>query len=258
MSQAHRPLINYSFIDSMEKISFDNAEPFPWSDYDGLLTEDGYACLIESFPNLDHFVRHVDQPRRYGQRPHNRYYLAYDGSVDHPQHEKKGVIPPADLPANWRHFIAELEGERYRSWIMRLLGVSNVKFRFCWHAGFAGGEVSPHRDDEMKIGTHIFYFVNSEDWDPLWGGQTVLLSGKRVRRLNPDFDDFETATMVRPFTGNHSFLFKNTSTAWHGVRALACPEGTYRRIFSVVIEWPDWPRRFRSRVTRKIRSAVFG
>jgi hypothetical protein len=37
---------------------------------------------------------------------------------------------------------------------------------------------------------------------------------------------------------DHSFLFKNTPNAWHGVSALTCPTGSYRRLFNIIFEGP--------------------
>jgi len=42
-----------------------------------------------------------------------------------------------------------------------------------------------------------------------------------------------------PFLDNRSLLMQNTSRGWHGVRKLTCPEGRYRRLFSVVALAPE-------------------
>ena len=49
---------------------------------------------------------------------------------------------------------------------------------------------SPHCDAVWKLGSHIFYF--NEDWNPGWGGETLVLDdgGRFSRRSAPDFDDF--------------------------------------------------------------------
>jgi hypothetical protein len=86
-----------------------------------------------------------------------------------------------------------------------------------------------------KIGTHILYFNTSSDWKPAWGGQTLVLAGKTTEALNPDFTDFQSYQAAQ-ITDNHSFLFKNTPDAWHGVTALTSPPGNYRRLFNIIFE----------------------
>ena len=39
----------------------------------------------------------------------------------------------------------------------------------------AGVEVSPHCDSKHKLGSHLFYFNDSSEWDPSWGGETLIL-----------------------------------------------------------------------------------
>ena len=53
----------------------------------------------------------------------------------------------------------------------------------------------------------------------------------------PDFGDFETCEAAR-IVDNRSSLFKNTPQAWHGVSALTCPAGSYRRLFNIIFEVP--------------------
>lgn len=53
----------------------------------------------------------------------------------------------------------------------------------------------------------------------------------------PDFADFETRAAAC-ITDNHSFLFKNTSSAWHGATALTFPDDSYRRLLNIIFEMP--------------------
>lgn len=55
--------------------------------------------------------------------------------------------------------------------------------------------------------------------------------------MNPDFADFETSAAAC-ITDNHSFLFKNTSSAWPGAAALTFPDDGYRRLSSIIFEMP--------------------
>ena len=133
-------------------------------------------------------------------------------------------------------FLAELdEGSAYRDFIARMLGANDFSVRYAWHMGVTNSEVSPHRDNRKKLGTHIFYFNTDEDWDAAWGGEILVLEGKQTDAGNPDFDEF-TKAHAAPLLNNQSFLFKNTPNGWHGVKPLTCPEGRYRRLFNVIIE----------------------
>ena len=54
---------------------------------------------------------------------------------------------------------------------------------------------------------------------------------------NPDYEDFTSKQPVQ-IVDNYSFLFKNQPEAWHGVEPLRCPEGSYRRLFNIIFEFP--------------------
>ena len=141
-----------------------------------------------------------------------------------------------DLSPGWARFIEELSQSSYLDFIREFLG--EVRVRYAWHRGFRGSEVSPHRDGPDKLGTHIFYFHTPEEWDPAWGGNTLVLSGKSVASESPDFREFSSSESIACFD-NHSFLFQNAPDAWHGVEAVTCPEGTHRKLFNVIFEKPE-------------------
>ena len=240
MEQPMPCFLNDDLMAAFPTEDFTDRKPFPWFDFAQILTPEGFAALYSDFPPLELFEAHVGLKRPAGQRPHDRYYLAYEQSIyDHTSHAKQGEAKHTDLPAPWQAFLKELEtSAKYHRFIERLLGVSALTARYAWHVGVAGSEVSPHRDADNKIGTHIFYFNTREDWDPAWGGSTLVLGGKGVSALNPDFADFTDAT-ASEIRDNHSFLFKNTPDAWHGVRTLTSPEGHYRRLFNVIFQAPE-------------------
>jgi len=149
---------------------------------------------------------------------------------------KSGVVDLPDLPAPWQAFMEEIRSSRrYQAFADRAFGVQPMTVRFAWHLGFQGAEVSPHRDTDKKLGTHIFYFNTAADWSEEWGGSILVLGDKKVRRKNPDITDFGSVRAV-DIRDNRSFLFKNTVTAWHGVDALRCPPQRYRRLFNVIFE----------------------
>jgi hypothetical protein len=237
MSQS---FINYDLLREFPAEGFAAVTPFPWADLQQFLAPEGFRSLYESFPSLDLFEQHSGIERVYGQKPHDRYYLAYEKSIYHDEGERpaRGVLTHDELPPAWRSFVEEIEsGGEYARFVRRALGVGEFETRYAWHVGFTNSEVSPHVDSPTKYGTHIVYFNTSEDWDAAWGGATLVLGGKKTAALNPDFDDFASAAATR-ITDNHSFLFKNTPGAWHGVRPLACPPGSYRRLFNIIFEAP--------------------
>jgi hypothetical protein len=222
--------------------AFTQRTPYPWNDFAQILTPEGFEALYKDYPSLELFEAHRGMVRPHGQRPHDRYYLAYERSIyGHTKDKEQGEVSHSDLPSTWQSFMDELKtNETYHAFIENLLGMGPLTARYAWHVGVNGSEVSPHRDSDDKVGTHIFYFNTHEDWDDAWGGSTLVLDGKTVSTLNPDFKDFtgETASEIRD---NHSFLFKNTPNAWHGVRTLTSPEGRYRRLFNVIFHADNTP-----------------
>ena len=239
------PVFDPAAIRAFDRTSFTGRQPFPWMNFHALLTPETFAALHREYPSLDQFERHQGIARVHGQRPHNRYYMAYESSIykDLDRKEDEGVIHYDALSPTWRAFMDAVESdETYRRFIGDLIGLTDFETRYAWHVGVTGSEVSPHRDAEDKLGTHIFYFNTLEDWDPAWGGPTIALGGKKVAALNPDFSDFESE-QSGSIVDNHSFLFKNTPEAWHGVRALTSPEGKYRRLFNVIVQAKKTPKR---------------
>ncbi len=227
--------INYDLLSAFVTDYFTSNLPYPWFNFHQFLTTEGFQSLYQDFPSLESFEKHIDIQRNYAQRPHNRYYLAYEQSV-YGNKPGKGTIKHKDLPETWQAFIEELEtSEDYKNFIKSLFDASEFEIRYAWHMGFHGSEVSPHLDGPEKIGTHIFYFNTTQDWNPDWGGSILVLKDKKTDTMNPDFTDFTTAKSAQ-IIDNHSFLFKNTPEAWHGVKALTCPEEKYRRLFNVVFE----------------------
>ena len=254
----NKSFINYKYLQSFNQKNFIENEPFPWYNFGSFLTQKGFQELLQNFPSLELFEKHEGLERVHGQRPHDRYYLAYKTSVYHQiEHRSRGIIDHKHLPPSWQMFIKELEtSQLYQNLIKSLFEVADFQIRYAWHIGVTNSEVSPHRDGEQKIGTHIFYFNTSDDWDRSWDGSTLVLGNKLKNVMNPNFSDFSTVIPTQ-FTNNHSFLFKNTPNAWHGVKPLTCPEGKYRRLFNVIFETPQTVG-WRSRSTKVLKKALSG
>src|SRR5262249_45563354 len=67
-----------------------------------------------------------------------------------------------------------------------------------------------HRDAKRKLGSHIFYFNTDQDWNPTWGGQTLVFDddGRFGNGSRPQFEDF-ARSFASNAVGNNSFLFSN-------------------------------------------------
>ena len=218
--------LDYAVLDALDERAFQARKPYPWTNPEGALSEAGRKALRDTLPPLAMFEKRMGEERRHGQQPHDRYALEYR--------------PGLELSPAWTDFMAELHSERYRAFLQRMLGAP-TELSFHWHYTPGGCSVSPHCDAVHKLGSHIFYMNSDEDWDPAWGGETLVLDdgGRYPRRSAPGFDDFDSATAAKA-TANHSFLFARRGDSWHGVRELRCPEGRMRQVFIVVLNRVSW------------------
>lgn len=220
--------------------SFRDADPYPWINPAALIRPEAYERLRNDLPPVEVLKPSFGMKRRHGQQAHDRYVLEYhDG---------------APVAQSWQDFVAELKGPTYRDWLQRLFGVKNFFLTFHWHYTPNGCSVSPHCDAKRKMGSHIFYLNTEEDWDPSWGGQTVILDdgGRFETGSAPAFADFERE-MPSVAVGNYSLLFGRKGNSWHGVHAIDCPEGNLRKVFIVVINRLT-PTAFVKRWTARLRA----
>lgn len=209
-------------LEAVDADAFARTKPYPWLNTAGLLTDAGYRQLLETLPDISMFTPSFGMRRSHGQQPHDRYTLEYSSDLN--------------LAPCWHEFVAELRGSSYGRFLRRMFGRGGIRLNFHWHYTPHGCSVSPHCDAKRKLGSHIFYFNTPEDWDPAWGGETLVLddSGRFKRNSSPAFEDFDSAT-AGVNLGNYSLLFKRQGNSWHGVREIRCPEGLYRKVFIVVI-----------------------
>lgn len=204
---------------------FLGVKPYPYHNTAGMLTDQGFQDLLANMPELELFKQNFGKERRAGQAPHDRYSLEY--------------APGMAVPKPWLELIAELRSDAYRGELERLLGAPKVEFRFHWHYTPSGAAVSPHCDARRERGSHLFYFNSHDDWDPAWGGATLVLNdgGRLAYNSAPDYDAFDEVIECETI-GNYSSLMLRTDHAWHAVRAIDCPEDRLRRVFIVVAN-PD-------------------
>jgi hypothetical protein len=217
------PYLDQSALNGLDPHAFRDRRPYPWCNLAGLLQEEAFRQLRDTLPPLSMFREVFGKARRYGQQSHDRYVLEYE--------------PGIALPPTWQAFIDELQGPVYQGWLARALGTDRFELRFHWHYTPAGASVSPHCDANRKLGSHIFYFNTAEDWDPAWGGETVILDdgGRFSPQSAPAFEDFVSVESSETL-GNRSLLFVRNGNSWHGVRAIQCPPGALRKVFIIVIE----------------------
>ena len=219
---------------------FQEQKPYPWMDFQGTLTPEGFQRLHDNLPEFSQFERKVGVKRGYGQAPHDRGILHY----------RRGM----EVPDPWREFLAELEAEAYQLFLRRMLHLppdKNIILTMEWYYAWQGCSVSPHCDARRKLATHIFYFTTETDWQTDWGGQILILDdgGRFKAHSAPAFNDFTVAAALNP-RGNGSLLFQRTEHSWHGVRPLQCPPGVLRKLFIVTINLPTfqvWWRRMRGK-----------
>lgn len=220
--------MNYLDIDKLRNLRVEDflaTKPYPYFNSAGVLKESGFQDLLANMPPLEMFEKKFGYERRAGQAPHDRYSLEY--------------TPDMPVPRPWKEFIGELCSAAYRSEIERLLGARKAEFRFHWHYTPSGADVSPHCDARREHGSHLFYFNSAEDWDPAWGGATLVLDdgGRLGYNSAPALEEFDGIIECQSI-GNYSALMKRTDHAWHAVRVIECPQDLLRRIFIVVVN-PD-------------------
>ncbi len=214
--------IDFERLEQIDPQTFRAQKPYPWVNPEKLITDEGFRRLRETLPDVSVFERSFGVRRKHGQQSHDRYTLEYREDLD--------LAPP------WRKFMAEIQSERYRLDLARLLGTRSIALSFHWHYTPRGCSVSPHCDSTRKIGSHIFYFNTEDDWEPAWGGETLILDdgGRFKRRSAPRFEDFDAA-IASESIGNRSLIFGRDRNSWHGVREVRCPEGRMRQVFTVVV-----------------------
>jgi hypothetical protein len=218
--------VKYLDIERLEQIdprSFRATQPYPWINPSDLISSAGFERLASTLPDVSMFRRVFGKERKFGQKSHDRFALDYTNDLD--------------LSEPWRNFMAEITSARYSAAIARLAGRRSVDLSFHWHYTPRGCSVSPHCDSKHKLGSHIFYFSREKEWEPEWGGATLILDSTRRldRRSAPDFDDFDRE-FSGEHVGNHSLLFIRRNDSWHGVREIQCPEGMLRKVFIVVVD----------------------
>ena len=214
--------IDFEKLEALLAEDFLTKKPYPWLNPQGLIRAEGFAELVEHTPNVSMLHKEFDRPRKHGQRPHDRWRLRYQqGLALHP---------------SWQQFIDELHSRRYRAFIEKIFGTTDLEIGMQWQYAVGGCSVSPHCDGRRKVGSHLFYFNTEKDWDLAWGGQTIMLWDEKIRNPDsaPEVEEFANKRPVNTL-GNWSFLFARRDDSWHAVEELASPVGVVRKLFTVNI-----------------------
>ena len=218
--------LDYDKLEAVDAAAFADTKPYPFVNPPGLLTDVGFSSLVENQLDVSALTPSFGRKRSHGQRAHDRYLLEYQPGLE--------FLPPA-----WKEFIAELHGPQYTRFIKRLYQCRSFQLNMHWHYAPRGCSVSPHCDAVHKMGSHIFYLNTQDDWDPEWGGATLILEDHGRFKIDaaPAFEDFDSV-IASECIGNVSTLFKRRNRSWHGVRELTCPDDKLRKVFIVVINRP--------------------
>ena len=218
--------LDFDKLDAVDAQAFAQTKPYPFINPAGLLTAEGHARLIQEQLDVSVLQPSFGRKRSHGQYAHDRYVLEYAAGLE-------------QVPAAWEAFIAELRGPEYSRFIRRMYRCRTFHLNMHWHYAPSGCSVSPHCDAIHKRGSHIFYLNTSEDWDPEWGGGTLILEDNGRFKVDsaPAFDDFDRI-ITSECMGNVSTLFERRKRSWHGVRELTCPQDKLRKVFIVVINRP--------------------
>jgi hypothetical protein len=217
--------LDFAKLESIDLAAYRATRPYPWIALEGALTDAGYRELLATLPPMELFVKEFGYQRKHGQQSHDRYALEWSEERE------------AELPAPWVSLIHECLSPRYREIICRLYEAPECKFRFHWHYTPSGCSVSPHCDSPDKLGSHIFYLNTRQEWDPAWGGETLILDdgGRIDRQSSPGFEAFPPPVRA-PSLGNRSLIFSSRNHGWHGVETVRCPEDRMRQVFIVVVK----------------------
>lgn len=229
--------IDLEVLEGIDVDAFRATDPFPWINPKGFLRDEAFEELTSQMPDISLFESNFGYARKNNQKEHRRYTLEYE----------KGL----KIPLVWEAFIAELLSPEYRQFATQIMGTKHIRLRIHWHYTPTGCDVSPHCDSKIKLGSHIFYMNTRDDWDPAWGGQTVILDdqGRFAAESNPSFDDFDREWVAETMD-NRSIIFGRKNNSWHGVRAIDAPEDELRKVFILVYENAHPRRMFKKRLKR--------
>jgi len=115
------------------------------------------------------------------------------------------------LPKPWMDFLAELEGDEYRSFLRRMLGGKSSLLTFEWHyawqglLGFTALRCRAENCDPPLL------FQIRKIGSPEWGGQTLVLEDETSKFATHSAPTSEDLNVVgRPIRGQQQLIFGRT------------------------------------------------
>ena len=150
--------LDFDKLAAMDGKAFRNTDPYPWVNPAALLTDEGYAALLNSMPTTDQMTPQFGQARSHGQKPHDRYSLEYR--------------PGLDISSAWQGFIDELQSDEYHAFIKKMFGRGLFKLNFHWHYAPRGASVSPLRCPAQARLAYLLFQL---------AGDLVAAVGRRYR-----------------------------------------------------------------------------
>lgn len=188
-------------------------QPYNAEIWDGLLCEESYRKLLESFPS------HLAKPFNY----HGG--LKTNLNRTHPE-----LMDFFGKNKEWMDFYSSVV-ERFHQ------KHSDFKFEFSMLPN--GGGLRPHTDTVRKATTAVFYFPH-KDWERSYGGQFEI-----VRHKTNPYDDYSQTELLEwedteeimsvPYKPNRCILMHRNGHSFHGVRQVKCPSHLVRQ--SVTVCW---------------------
>ncbi|GGJ75323.1 hypothetical protein GCM10010123_01670 [Pilimelia anulata] len=122
-------------------------------------------------------------------------------------------------PCPWQQLLRQLTDTPYRNALQALTGadLTDAVLKIAFYRYGPDAWFSPHRDDERKLLSHIFYF--NTDWPEDIGGDLLINRSNRM---------LDTHTRVTPNAGT-SVVVVRSDNSWHAVQRVDADAGRTRQ-----------------------------
>lgn len=208
------------------KEAFKNNIQFPWMNIKDFIYQDKFNLLFNNFLPDNIFENNESNKLK---------------MITHFNDDKK-ISEAWDRVSQYKYWdtlVREFSSKEYKDFLNDMFEEKMERLAFEFFIHEQGSYLKPHCDVERKIGSHLFYLLPSDYWDPAWGGQTeILLTDKKesenFKSYKVSRNSFQDKTIKPEIVDNHSFLFKKTDKSWHFVDTVRCPPGKKRIMFQLV------------------------
>ncbi|GAA2682164.1 2OG-Fe(II) oxygenase [Streptomyces lunalinharesii] len=187
-----------------------HGEPYPWAVAHSVIPAATCRLLREQMPPPD--ALHPAERTGAGDKTYRMAVLP----LIH-----RGAAEPglAEVGEAWHRLVAHFQGDAYRDWVARTIGVdvSDTTFDIGLFVFQGGDRISSHTDKPGKRATHVLYL--NDDWAHEHGGLFEVRGG-------PDLSDDPYATVVPG--GGRSVLFARSERSWHAVAPVSAHAPHFR------------------------------